>query len=144
MQLTPEQLQNLAKCTVKCSDIYAIRMNETMGITPKGNDKDRLKYFIVLGIDDNNNVFGGVVINSSIDKVPKHLQQWNIPLQCYRYSFLKKDSNVNCQKIKVVPIEQFYKWTKLGNIDKTDIDIITKTLQSSPLETKENLKRFGL
>ena len=42
-------------------------MGKANGITPQGDYETRRKFFIVLGFDDEGNVYGGVVVNSRLN-----------------------------------------------------------------------------
>ncbi|MBR6083384.1 MAG: hypothetical protein IKP62_10765 [Salinivirgaceae bacterium] len=143
MEFTSEQLQKLS-ATIKRGDLFLINMDESNGITPKDGESDRRKFFIVMGVTESGTVYGGVVINSSIDKVPSHLRNWYIPLQQYRYSFLQHDSYVNCLQIKEVPQNKFGSWLFLGCIEEIDLSLISNKLITSPMENAERLSRFGL
>ena len=89
-------------------------------------------------MDEEGNVFGGVVVNSSINNVPINLKKWHIPLQQYRYPFLKYDSYINCLELKVVPIDKFYKWEDLGKMEEIDVSLIIDTIRKSPKENIEH------
>lgn len=57
----------LARQFINIGNVYRIKMNEKNGIKPKPGDNSRNKYFIVLGIDHEGIVYGGVIINSKIN-----------------------------------------------------------------------------
>lgn len=143
MEFTSEQLQKLS-ATIKRGDLFLINMDESNGITPKGGQAERQKFFIVMGVTETGTVYGGVVINSSIEKVPLHLRNWYVPLQQYRYSFLQHDSYVNCLQLKEVPQSKFDGWRFLGCIENIDLEIISNKLTTSPMENAERLSRYGL
>lgn len=67
--LNEEELSRLAAKTIKIGDVYEITMTEVNGIKPKRGDKSRDKYFVVLGFDSNGIAYGGVIINSQINKI---------------------------------------------------------------------------
>ena len=72
--INEDDLSRLASHTVRVGDVYEITMTEANGIKPKKGDSSRDKYFVVLGFDANGIAYGGVVINSMINKnLPAHL-----------------------------------------------------------------------
>lgn len=68
-------------------------MSQGDGITPKGGNDTRPKYFIVLGFDEQGNIYGGVVVNSKLNhNLPSTITGYYMPLKCNVYTFLKYDS----------------------------------------------------
>lgn len=112
--LSSEILKKLADASIEKGNVYRIEMDESNGITPKhSGDTSRHKYFIVLGFDNAGNVYGGVIMNSEINKfTPPAIVQLQIPVQRIRYPFLMHDSYVNCAEIKEVTYRNF----RNGNI----------------------------
>ena len=144
--LSSEILKKLADASIEKGNVYRIEMDESNGITPKhSGDTSRHKYFIVLGFDNAGNVYGGVIMNSEINKfMPPAIVQLQIPVQRVRYPFLMHESYVNCAEIKEVNISKFSEWKYLGKIERIDFDIICEAVRKSPVVTKANLQRFGL
>ncbi len=144
--LSPDMLKRLADASIEKGNVYRIEMDETNGITPKHpGDTSRHKYFIVLGFDNDGNVYGGVIMNSEINKfMPQAIVSLQIPIQRIRYPFLRHDSYVNCAEIKEVSISKFSEWSFLGKIERIDFDIICEAVRKSPVMTKASLQRFGL
>ena len=126
--LKPEELSKLATHTVKVGDVYEITMTEANGIKPKAGDCSRDKYFIVLGFDSNGVAYGGVIINSQINK--------NL--------FLRYDSFVDCVRLKIAHPQKFNEWNYLGEVDEYDVELIIGTIKESPAESIEHLSQFGL
>lgn len=48
-------------------EVRMLVLDKTNGITPKDGEKNRNKFFVVWGFDKNENIIGGVVINSKIN-----------------------------------------------------------------------------
>ena len=143
--LNNDSIKAIAKNTVKVGDVYRIKMDERNGIKPKAGDKSRNKYFIVLGFDSEGNAYGGVIINSEINpNIPQSMKNCHLHIECSKYSFLDHDSYVDCSKLKIANIEKFGKWQYLGFFSLEDVQLITTTIQGSPIETKEHLAMFGL
>ena len=143
--LKTADISKLAAHTVKVGDVYEITMNEANGIRPKEGDDYRNKYFIVLGFDPDGTVYGGVIINSRINRnLPAHIRMYHMPIRQAKYPFLRYDSFVDCVRLKTASPQKFNEWSYLGKVDKWDIDLIIGTIKESPVESKENLMRFRL
>ena len=143
--LNEEELLRLASRTVKVGDVYEMTMTEANGIRPKAGDSSRDKYFIVLGFDSDGVAYGGVIINSQINKnLPAHLKMYHMPIRRSKYPFLRYDSFVDCVRLKVAFPQKFNEWKYLGEIDEYDVGLIIGTVKESPAESVERLARFGL
>lgn len=143
--LNEDMLSRLASRTVKVGDVYEITMTEANGITPKPGDASRDKYFVVLGFDANGVAYGGVIINSKINKnLPAHLKMYHMPIRQSKYPFLRYDSFVDCLRLKVAFPKKFNEWNFLGEIDDYDVDLIIGTIKESPAESEEHLAQYGL
>ncbi len=143
--LNEEELLRLASRTVKAGDVYEMTMTEANGIRPKAGDSSRDKYFIVLGFDSDGVAYGGVIINSQINKnLPAHLKMYHMPIRRSKYPFLRYDSFVDCVRLKVAFPQKFNEWKYLGEIDEYDVGLIIGTVKESPAESVERLARFGL
>lgn len=143
--LNEDELARLASRTVKAGDVFEITMTEANGIKPKTGHTSRDKYFIVLGFDSNGVVYGGVIINSQINKnLPAHLKMYHMPLKQSKYHFLRYDSFVDCLRLKIAFPQKFNEWNYLGTIDSYDVELIIGTVKESPAESAERLAQFGL
>lgn len=144
--ISPEVMRKLADASIEKGNVYRIEMDASNGITPKHlGEVSRHKYFIVLGFDNVGNVYGGVIMNSDINKfMPASLIPYQIPVQKVRYPFLRYDSYINCADIKEVDISKFSDWEFLGAMEEIDFDIICETVRKSPVVSKAMLQRFGL
>lgn len=143
--LNEEELARLATQTVSVGDVYEITMTEANGIRPKPGDKSRDKYFVVLGFDSDGVAYGGVIINSNINKnLPGHLKMYHMPLKKSKYSFLRYDSFVDCLQLKTAYPNKFNEWRFLGKIDEFDVGLIIGTIKESPRESAEHLALYGI
>lgn len=143
--LSEEELSRLASQTVKIGDVYEITMTEANGIKPKPGDMSRNKYFVVLGFDSQGIAYGGVIINSHINKnLPAHLKMFHMPISCAKYSFLRCDSFVDCVQLKIAFPQKFNEWSFLGKLDDYDVELIIGTVKESPRESPAHLAQFGL
>lgn len=140
-----DKLEKLTSQTASIGDVFLVNMNQADGVIPKGTDLSRDKFFVVLGFDDDGNVFGGVIVNSRINpRLPQRIADFHMPIKCKKYSFLKYDSFVDCLMLKTASLEKLAKSKLVGKIDEEDIDLIIGTVISSPQEKRIRLKRFGL
>ncbi len=138
-------ISRLAAKTVRVGDVYEITMTKENGIKPKPGDVSRNKYFVVLGFDSNGVAYGGVIINSQINKnLPAHIKMYHMPIQQSKYPFLKHDSFVDCVQLKTARQHKFNEWNFLGKIDDYDVELIIGTIKESPRESIEHLSQFGL
>ncbi len=143
--LNEAELSRLASRTAKPGDVYEMTMTEANGIKPKPGDTSRDKYFILLGFDSAGCAYGGVIINSNINRnLPAHLRIYHMPIKHAKYPFLRYDSFVDCLRLKVAFPQKFDEWNYLGEIDAEDLGLIIGTLKESPAESSEHLALFGL
>ena len=143
--LNEENISRLASRTLKVGDVYEITMTEANGIMPKAGDSSRDKYFIILGFDSNGVAYGGVIINSQINKnLPPHLKMYHMPIKQSKYRFLRYDSFVDCLRLKIAFPNKFNEWNYLGRIEDYDVELIIGTIKESPVESEKRLAQFGL
>lgn len=130
---------------VNAGDIFRVTMNRANGITPPKGDESRDKFFVVLGFDDDGNVYGGVIFNSLMNlNLPPFIQTMQYAIKKDSYGFLAHDSYIDCSAIKSVRKTKLLKSTYLGTLKATDMnDIITKIKGNSRI-SKIELKRFGI
>ena len=145
MEISGSVLQDMMRSTVSVGDVFLIEMDENDGITPKDGDGSRNKYFVVLGFDGISNVYGGVVINSRINQhMSPIVQQYQMPISCTKYPFLKYNSFVNCSRLKTAPLAKLTNGKFLGVVENEDVTLITETIKASPHERANRLRQFGL
>lgn len=143
--LNQKQKTNLAVASVTAGKVYLIKMDEKNGIKPKPGDSYRFKYFIVLGFCESEATYGGVIINSEINRnMPPYVQALHIPIHSGVYPFLHHDSFVDCSFLKFAHIQTFDRWEFRGEIDQKCLEKIIKTVQSNPMRNKVQLAAFGL
>lgn len=148
--LTDIQKENILENSLEIGDVYRLKLTEEEGITPKNpEDNSRNKFLIIIGKDKEGNAIGFVVINSNINsKLPDKIKDLHYPIQASKYSFLKKNSFVNCASLKIIKKETFsnlFDYSKRkGKINTDDMECIIGALCSSPIVEPKLLKRFGL
>ena len=121
-------------------------MNKANGVVPKPGDTSRDKFFVVLGFDNDGNVYGGVIFNSFINmNLPPNVQAMQHLIKGESYKFLSYDSYIDCSSIKIVEKRtSLLKSTSLGTLDEEDITLVCDKIKSNSRINKAELKRFGL
>lgn len=132
--------------TIEIGQIYRIKATEQNDITPKGGFPFRIKYFIVIGFDDQGNVYGGVVFDSDInrDYISHAFVDFFLPIPCSKYPFLSHDSFIDCRKLKPALLSTLLEGEYCGNVYSDDYDNILRLIKMSPRETYVRLRTFGL
>lgn len=145
MDIPQKLIDDVVSDEVQLGDVYKIEMSRENGITPKNGYDTRNKYFVVLGFDDQDNVFGGIIFNSNINKyIPTNIKDYHMPISAKDYPFLSHNSFLNCTKIFSVTLMHLFKGKKIGTISTTDFELIHSTVCSYPDAEPRELKRFGL
>lgn len=130
---------------VRLGDVYKIELSKADGIIPKNGYDTRKKFFVVLGFDEQGNVYGGILFNSKINQnLPTLIKDYHMPISAKVYPFLSHDSFLNCTKIFSLTSTHLMKGEKLGTINTTDFELICSTVCSYPNAVPRELKRFGL
>lgn len=136
----------LTQNNINVGDIHLLKLDKSNGITTKNGDKTRDKFFIVLGFDEEGNVIGGLVINSSINyNLPTVITDYQLPVTVEQFPFLKYNSFINCSKIIIAKRSKFTKDTYRGAIsDDEMLELIIDTVKESPTVNKKQLEEFGI
>lgn len=130
---------------VKIGDVFFVTMNKANGVVPKTGDTSRDKFFVVLGFDNDGNVYGGVIFNSFINmNLPPNVRAMQHLIKGESYDFLSYDSYIDCSSIKIVKKNKLLKSTSLGTLDEEDISLVCGKTKSNSRINKAELKRFGL
>ena len=130
---------------VRLGDVYKIELSKADGIIPKNGYDTRDKFFVVLGFDEQGNVYGGILFNSKINQnLPTLIKDYHMPISAKDYPFLSHDSFLNCTKIFSVTSTHLWKGEKLGTINTDDFELIRCTVCDYPNAIPLELKRFGL
>ena len=130
---------------VKIGDVFFVTMNKANGVVPKTGDTSRDKFFVVLGFDNDGNVYGGVIFNSFINmNLPPNVRAMQHLIKGESYDFLSYDSYIDCSSIKIVKKNKLLKSTSLGTLEEKDITLVCDKIKSNSRINKAELKRFGL
>lgn len=145
MDIPNNVAESLVKDTVKPGDIFVLELDNQDGITPKGSDASRNKFFVVLGFDNEGNVYGGVIVNSKINQnMSPLIRDFHMPIKAEKYSFLRYNSFIDCLQLKTAPLSKFTKGKFVGRLQDDDLYLVIGTIKESPREKKANLLRFGI
>lgn len=145
MDIPKNVAESLVKDTVKQGDIFILELDNQDGVTPKGSDAYRNKFFVVLGFDNEGNVYGGVIVNSRINpKMSPLIREFHMPIKAEKYSFLRYNSFIDCLQLKTAPLSKFTKGKFVGRLQDDDLNLVIGTIKESPREKKANLLRFGI
>ncbi|WP_314712328.1 hypothetical protein [Prevotella pallens] len=130
---------------VRLGDVYKIEMSVEDGMKLKNGYDTRDKFFVVLGFDEQGNVYGGILFNSKINQnLPTLIKDYHMPISAKDYPFLSHDSFLNCAQIFPATPTHLMKGEKLGTINTTDFELICTTVCSYPNAVPLVLKKFGL
>lgn len=91
--LLGDAANELLQSNINIGDVHLLNLDRTNGITPKNGDATRNKFFIVLGFDNEDNVIGGLVINSKINyNLPSTVTDYQLPITVKQCPFLQHNS----------------------------------------------------
>ena len=145
MDIPQTLIDDVVSDNVQLGDVYKIELSRADGIIPKNGYDTRDKFFVVLGFDEQGNVYGGILFNSKINQnLPTLIKDYHMPISAKAYPFLLHDSFLNYTKIFSVTSTHLWKGEKLGTINTDDFDLICSTVCSYPNAVPLELKRFGL
>lgn len=143
--LAPDDQKALTRHSINIGDVFLIPMTKEEGITPKGYDEFRNKFFVVLGFDEEGYAYGGVIINSRINRnIPINIQELHMPIRCADYKFLTHNSFVDCSQLHIVRLEKLKIELYKGNMTEEHIRLIIGTVTESKTISKKTLQRFHL
>lgn len=134
------------KRTVEIGEIYKIQATEENGITPKGGLNYRYKHFIVMGKAVDGSIYGCAAFDSEInrDYLQPGTEDFYLEVEAGRYSFLKKNSVIDCLKLKPATATKLL-WGKYeGQILPEDFTRILSLVKLSPRHTFMYLKMLGV
>lgn len=145
MDIPQTLIDEVVSDEVQLGDVYKIELSKADGIIPKNGYDTRDKFFVVLGFDEQGNVYGGILVNSKINQnLPTLIKEYHMPILAKDYPFLTHDSFLNCTKIFPATSTHLMKGEKLGTINTTDFELICNTVCSYPDANPHKLKIFGL
>ena len=136
----------LVQNSIGVGDVHILPLGKEEGITPKGGELTRKKFFIILGFDEAGDIIGGIVINSNVNtNLPSSVTDYLMPVTVQQMPFLKHSSFINCSRLKTVKKDKFNFGTYVGHIDDDSLlESIKETVIESPYANIQQLKEFGI
>ena len=145
MDIPQTLIDDIVRHDVNVGDVYKITMSQADGIITKDGYAVRDKFFVVLGFDEQGNVYGGIVLNSKINpNLPPIVKQYHMPISAGNYTFLSHDSFLNCSKMMTTTSTRLMQGKKVGTINDDDLEMIRTTVCNYPNAIPYELQRFGL
>lgn len=145
MDIPQTLIDKVVSDEVRLGDVYKIELSKADGIILKNGYDTRDKFFVVLGFDEQGNVYGGILFNSKINQnLPTLIKEYHMPILAKDYPFLTHDSFLNCTKIFPATSTHLMKGEKLGTINTIDFELICNTVCRYPDANPHKLKSFGL
>lgn len=139
----PEELQH----RIEIGNVYKIPLGKKDGLTVTNEDEILSKYFIVIGIDLNGNVYGGLLISSEPPKnVPHAILMYQYRVRVKNNKFLKRDSWVNCTRIFSSSQDKLNINSFLGCLDEESRYYIISAIldESNPVITNKERKKYNI
>lgn len=125
--------------------VHYVAMDKANGIIPKKGDNYRNKYFVILGVDGNGNAFGGVIFNSKVNpKAPLQHQLYHFPIKEHSYSFLSRDSFIDCSTLMTVQVSALSTTTFCGTLSEEHLDSVLTSVRECRTIPAFKLKRYGI
>lgn len=118
MEISTDMLQKLASRTVRPGEVYRMELTPNEGVIPKNDgDTSRNKYFVVMGVTEDGDLIGLVLINTEITPhVSQRLRDSHYKLKAEDYPFLQKDRYVCCGELKEITTVNFFKRFRSGAV----------------------------
>lgn len=134
---------------VKPGYIFRLLLNEDNHITTKDGLNKRHKYFIVMGTDEEGDIYGVVTINSQVNQnLSPALKQNFHKIEKQNYNFLDYDSYVDCNEFKPVKMNHLlssdFNNSYKGKLNSYDFDKISDILRNAETVDPIDLINFGL
>ena len=90
MDIPQTLIDEVVSDEVRLGDVYKIELSKADGIIPKNGYNTRNKFFVVLGFDEQGNVYGGILFNSKINQnLPTSIKDYHMPISAKAYPFAR-------------------------------------------------------
>lgn len=131
---------------IDVGQIYLIKADESNDITSKDGMNYRSKFFVVMGVDGKDNIYGGVVFDSKINlnHVSPMMMEFFMPITVTDYPFLTHDSYLDCMKLKPAVAEKLLDGQLKGILKTEHLAEAKRLICMSPRESFIHLKKYGL
>lgn len=139
----PEKLH-----TIKVGNVYKIPLGKNDGLKVSESKEVKIKYFIVVGIDNTNGyIYGGLLISSNRPNTSSsEILNYQYIIKSDVNSFLKRNSWVNCTQIFSAAKEKLTYSNFIGCLDSKSTYYIIATIldDSNPLITNKERKKYNI
>lgn len=148
--MTKSEIETAFGVPIHEGSVFRLHLGEEEGVKDKNlGDNGRNKYFVVLGISEEDLLCGVVLINTTICKgLPVHIKECHIPISARTYDFLEGiDRYVDCSSIKEISFKKFkdsFVHCYKGMITREDLDRITNVVVGYDNAIPKQLKKFSL
>ena len=131
---------------IEVGDIFKIAADEENGITPPGGRDVWYKHFVVIGKTSDGSVYGCVVFDSDMNReyVEPGEEEFYLPIQAGRYSFIDHDSYLECLELKPATAEKLLAGRVEGTLRPDDLQEAMKLVKMSRRHSFVLLKTFGI
>lgn len=141
-------LPEFKELAISVGSVFKMELTRVEGVSPKNpGEFSRVKYFIVVGIDDDRVAVASLVINSKINSnLFWRIADYQYRITSSEYDFLSKaESYVNCYDIKQISVSKInQKAEYVGFLLTEDLNEILGIVRSSPANKAAVLKKFHL
>lgn len=144
-QLLHEQIRMKSE-DLKAGTVVYMPLTRQDGLFIDSKYQTRKKYFVIIGITDEGDVIGSVLINTKPTIYSEEIAKCQYLLLKRNYStIIDYDSWIDCSEIFVFERNRIIdQGEKHGNINSEDLDIILNIIRITPLISNKTKKRFGL
>lgn len=141
-------LPEFKELAISVGSVFKMELTKAEGVSPKNpGESSRVKYFVVVGIDDDRVAVASLVINSKINSnLFWRIADYQYMITSSEYDFLSKaESYVNCYDIKQISVSKIsQKAEYVGFFLTEDLNEILGIVRSSPANKAAVLKKFHL
>lgn len=134
--------------SIQAGSVFRMTLFPKDGVTPKKvGEKSRIKYFVVIGKDEESLLVGSLLINSDVNINLVHvIAPYQHCIYPKDYAFLgEKYRFIDCYRIKELDYNQIVEeGDYVGSISSTDLNIIINLANASPVNKPLTLKKFGI
>ena len=131
---------------IEIGNIYKIAANEENDITPPDGRDVWFKHFVVMGKAPDGSVYGCVVFDSEMNReyVEPGDEEFYMPINKGRYSFIDHDSFLECLELKPATAEKLLAGKAEGQLNANDLQEALKLVKMSRRHSFILLKMYGI
>lgn len=141
----PEGL--MPKHCIEIGNVYRISLDRNDGLNVSHENEVLSKFFIVIGIDTDGVIYGGLLISSEPPKhIPPSIMMYQYQVKANKNPFLKWNSWVNCTKIFRSSSDKLIRNNFIGCLDEESLYYIISAILDldNPVITNKERKKFNI